>query len=75
VVDYMVDEALIGHLGKTLQTGSTQSSRNGVTEALDLGPGSGEFDFTRDNAQQADSSAKTDNAQRLRGLLKYGNDD
>ena len=74
VVDYMVDEALTGHLASALKPAPLADGlerHKNINEVLDLGTATGELDLPH---QQAESKQGTTSGidARLRGLLDYG---
>lgn len=79
VVDYMVDEALVGYLRPALEKRKRPEDRGiqnyeNISETFDLGPVPGELNLARDNGAGNASSERTDSSAaeaRLRALLSY----
>lgn len=79
VVDYMVDEALVGYLRPALEKRKQSDDRGiqnhkNINETLDLGSVPGELDLARDSGAGDASSEGTDPSAtdaRLRALLSY----
>ncbi|MBY3175023.1 hypothetical protein HFO27_10280 [Rhizobium leguminosarum] len=79
VVDYMVDEALVGYLRPALEKPKQPEDRGlqnhkSINEAFDLGPVPGELHLPRDNGSGNASSERPASfapEARLRALLSY----
>lgn len=79
VVDYMVDEALVGYLRPALEKKKQADDRGiqnhkNINETFDLGPVPGELNLARDSGAGDASSEGTDSSAtdaRLRALLSY----
>lgn len=70
VVDFMVDEALVGYLAPVLKPLLAGGMRP-RTPGLDFGPSPGELTLERPTSSISDATSESSTDQRLRDLLSY----